>query len=271
MLSDMVWPAVYLSQTLWKFWFLVIGTIIIETFVIKYFLRFNWKKAFMASFIGNCVSGFVGTFIMVWGMLFWHLIVDQFVNGTFNLINWIATYVLMCLGSVFLEALAIKLIYKEKIKRLFVPMLTGNFLSYVFIAYVMFTATKPDSEGKTAKTLRFLPGKRQFVLLDDTKMNIDTSFIMVSFDKNGKNLNGIKLLGYNLTIPFNKEKRNSFQFDFRIPGETFSGGIDDTVKVLHFIGLTDEYKIVLEQKNPDTSYGWKKPIVTDTLIFRRID
>jgi hypothetical protein len=97
------------------------------------------EKIFFSSLIGNCVSGFIGTFIMTFAMLFWHLIVDTFVNGTFNTINWVATYVLMCFGSVFLETLTIKIIYKEPIKKLFLPMLTGNLLSYAFIAYFMVT------------------------------------------------------------------------------------------------------------------------------------
>lgn len=43
----MVWPALYVSETFWKFWFLVIGTIVIELFVIKYFLKFSWKNLFL--------------------------------------------------------------------------------------------------------------------------------------------------------------------------------------------------------------------------------
>jgi|SRR5579871_4513653 len=136
-LLDMVWPALYVSATFWKFWFLVIGTIVIELFVIKYFLKFSWKKSFFISLIGNCVSGFIGTFLMTFAMIFWHLIADRLLNGTFNNTNWVATYILMCLGSVFLETLAIKLIYKIPIKKLFLPMLTGNLLSYIFIAYFM--------------------------------------------------------------------------------------------------------------------------------------
>jgi len=135
----MVWPALYVSETFWKFWFLVIGTIVIELFVIKYFLKFSWTKSFFVSLIGNCVSGFIGTSLMTFAMLFWHLIVDNFVKGTFNTFNWVATYILMCFGSVFLETLTIRIIYKEPIKRLFVPMLTGNLLSYIFIAYFMTT------------------------------------------------------------------------------------------------------------------------------------
>jgi len=270
-LLDMVWPAIYVSQALWKFWFLVIGTIVIETFVIRYFLKFDWKKSLIASSIGNCVSGFVGTFIMVWAMLFWHLVADNFVpHGTFGIVNWIATYILMCLGSVFLEALTIKLIYKENIKRLFLPMLTGNFLSYAFIAYAMFTAAGTNPKQKKAEIIKFLPNKQEFILLDSSRMHIDTSSIRVSIGKDGKRLNDTAWLGYDLHIPFTKQKQNSSQFDFRVAKDDKSAGIDDKFKDMFFAVLQNEYQVLMEQKNPDTSLGWRKPIVTDTLVFKRI-
>jgi hypothetical protein len=271
-LLDMVWPALYVSQTFWKFWFLIIGTILVETFVIRWFLKFSWKKSFIASLIGNSVSGIIGTFIMVWAMLFWHLVADNFVpNGTFGIVNWIATYILMCLGSVLLETIAIKLFYKEKIKQLFLPMFTGNFLSYAFIAYVMFTATNADPDEKRAELVKFLPDKLKFVLLDGSKMKIDTSRMRISYDKNGRLLNDLKSSGYDLNILFKKQNANDFQFDFRSLDTTnHSGGIDNTSKMIHFEKFEKEYKILLEQKNSDTSVGWEKPMVTDTLVFKRI-
>jgi hypothetical protein len=270
-LLDMVWPAIYVSESLSKFWFLVIGTIILELFVIKYFLKFSWTKSFIASVVGNCVSGFVGTFVMVWAMLFWHLLADRFVpHATFDIINWVATYVLMCLGSVFLETLTISIIYKEKIKRLFLPMLTGNFLSYAFIAFVMITATDKDPDEVRAEEIKYLPTKQQFILLDSSSLQFDTATIRVSFDKDNKRLNDTKSLNYVMVIPFKKQQENSFQFDLILPNEKYSGGIEENSKNIHFTNLADKYLVLLEQKNPDTSLGWIKPIITDTLIFKRI-
>ena len=114
----MVWPAIYVVDEVGRFWYLVIATIVIETFTIKVFLNYSWAKSSLASVIGNLVSGLIGTFVMMWAMLIWHLLADQFVpDATFDLINWVATYVLMCLGSVFLETLTIKIIFKEPITR----------------------------------------------------------------------------------------------------------------------------------------------------------
>lgn len=268
---DMVWPAIFVSTTFYKFWYLVIGTIIIETFVIKLFLKFDWKKSIIASIVGNCVSGFIGTFIMIWAMLFWHLVADNFVpHGTFSTTNWVATFVLMCLGSVLLETLAIKILYKKKIKKLFLPMLTGNFLSYLFIAYSMITTSNADIEEKLIQKVKYLPNKQNFILLNKSKLFIDTSIIKIAIDKNGKEINSGKSIGYYLTILFKKENKNDFQFEFKILGNQFTNGITDSSQEVHLNELKNEIKVLIEQKNPDTSLGWQKPIITDTLIFKRI-
>lgn len=270
-LLNVVWPALYVSEELWRFWFLVIGTILIETFVIKIFLKFSLTKSIIASIVGNCVSGFIGTFVMMWAMLLWHLIIDRLTQGTFANVNWIATFILMCLGSVFLETLTIKRIYKEKIKRLFFPMLIGNFLTYGFIAYVMLTKTDKDPDEARAEQIKYVADKSNFVLLDNSQMKIDTALIKVSYDKNNEILNEKKRWGhrYNLYIPFKKQVENSFQFELRLLGEEYSGGINDNSKDLHLNTLKDTIKVLLEQKNADTSLGWTKPIITDTINFTK--
>ena len=268
-LLDMVWPALYVSETFWRFWFLIIGTIVIETFVIKFFLKFSWSKSFLISLIGNSVSGIIGTFVMMWAMLLWHAAVDNFVpKATFDPINWVATYILMCIGSVFLETLTIKLLFKESIKRLFLPMLTGNVLSYSFIAFVMITGYNIDNTVTRAEDIKYLSNKQHFTLLDSSTMKIDTATMRLSFDKNNKCLNDS--IGYILNIPFQKQDENSFQFNFTIQGDSYDAGIGDKGKTFHFSKLQDTYQILLEQKNSDKSIGWMKPIITDTIVFRRI-
>ena len=145
-LLNLIWPAIYVSETFLQFWFIILGTIIIEFFVIKSYLKFSWRKSLYITLIGNFVSMFIGTFIMTFAMFFWHLSIEIFEPiKTFGVFNWIATFLLMFLGSVFLETLVIRLIYKEKIKRLLLPMLTGNFLSYVFIAIIVLATSDKNA------------------------------------------------------------------------------------------------------------------------------
>ena len=142
-LANMAWPALYVSSELGKFWYLVFVTISIEAIALKILIKFSWTKSLVSSTIGNLVSGLVGTIIMIFMMVFWHALFDKLApQATFDIINWVATYILMCLGSVAIEVLAIKLIYKESFKRLFLPLFIGNLLTYVFIACSMAVRAK---------------------------------------------------------------------------------------------------------------------------------
>lgn len=260
----MVWPAIYIYDEVWRFWFLVFATIAIETLIIMAILKYSLQKSFLASLIGNLVSGLVGTFVMMWAILFWHLLADNFVpHATFDIINWVATYLLMCLGSVFIETLTVKLIFKDTIKKLFFPLLIGNLLTYGFIAYSMATKTDKDPREIRSELLSYSPVPNSFKLLDSTKLVIFTAKTQISYDKDSKILN----TNYPFEILFEKEKPENFQFELRLPGNEYAGGIENGRKLIQLDRLTDTIKIVLEQKNPDPDKGWTAPIITDTIKF----
>lgn len=138
LLLNMIWPASFVVSEMEVFWYLVFGTIIIETILVKLILKVPWYRAGLMSVVGNCISGFVGTQLMWIGMLFWHLLVDWFVAETFNPFNWVMTFVLMCAGSVWLEAKTIRVLFKADKGLVFRAMAIGNILSYIFIAVQMF-------------------------------------------------------------------------------------------------------------------------------------
>lgn len=260
----MVWPAIYVYDEVWRFWFLVFVTIVIETFTIMAMLKYSLKKSLIASVVGNLVSGLVGTFVMMWAMLIWHLLADNFVpHATFDIINWVATYILMCLGSVFIETLTIKLIFKDTIKRLFIPLVIGNLLTYSFIAYTMATGTDKDSKETRTEQVLYSPVPSKFTLLDSTKLLIFSAKTEISFDKDDKLLNKT----YPLEILFEKEKSENYQFELRLLGNDYEGGIENGRKLIQLDKLTDTIQIVLIQKNADPDKGWTAPIYTDTIKF----
>lgn len=133
-LLNVVWPALYVSENLLHFWYLILVTVLIEALILKRFFEITTKQAFLYSIIGNIISGVAGTYILAFPMIAWHYAFDEVIPGaTFGAINWIATYILMFLGSVLIETLAIKLISKKKFKELILPLSIGNLLTYIFI------------------------------------------------------------------------------------------------------------------------------------------
>lgn len=261
---NMVWPAIYVYDEIWRFWFLVFITIVIETFTIMAMLKHSLQKSIIASIVGNLVSGFIGTFVMMWAMIFWHLIADNFVpHATFDIINWVATYILMCLGSVLIETITIKLIFKETLKRLFIPLLIGNLLTYGFIAYSMITKSDNDPKEKRTEQVLYSPTVSNFILLDSAKLQISPVKVKISYDENDKILN----TNYPFIIHFKKNKPENFQFELRLSGNEDAGGIELDKKTLQLDKLSDTIFIVMEQKNPDPNKGWTSPIITDTIKY----
>lgn len=267
-LLNVIWPAIYVSQTFWKFWYLIIATIVIELVVLRLLLRFSWKKALFASIIGNLVSGIAGTFVMMFGMLGWHAVADHFLQGTFSYVNWVMTYLLMCVGSVLIETKTVSLIYKVSLKKLFLPMLTGNLLTYIFIAFAMKASAKEADIVKKERIL-FLGDKKQFTLLDSTILTIDTAFIEIWYNKNGERVDNAKPK-YRLQVPFTKEKPDEYTAAFRLIDEKSSGAIYNNAQQIFVQRIEKEYQLVLEEKYPDPNVGWKVPLETDTITLKRL-
>jgi len=132
--ADIVWPAIYVADSHFHFWLLLVFGLFIEALIFFWVLKMPFRKALAISTIVNLISSTVGSFLMVLSMLGWHLVVDNFVNGTFAPFNLAATLILMYFGSACIEALAIKIIWKYKFVTIIPIFLLGNLLSYIPIA-----------------------------------------------------------------------------------------------------------------------------------------
>ena len=126
------------------------------------------------------------------------------------------------------------------------------------------------TNGSTVST--YLPDKYKFNLLDGTTLNLDTAWTEVSFSHN----NNIRMLdsanGFHFSIPFKKETPESFTFTFSLAdksNQSFTNGSGEKLIQLCPKHLYDEMKVLLEQKDPDTSKGWTHTIITDTITFKR--
>ena len=260
---NVVWPAIYVTEEIQSFWFLVFITIAIEALSLMALAKFRAKKAIIIASVGNVVSGMIGTFVMMWLLLFWHLAVDNFLTGaTFDPINWHATFILMCIGSVVLEALSIKLFFSESFRKLFIPLLLGNIMTYSFIAYKMSTDTQLNSDDKVQQ-IYYAPYPNNLTLLDNSSLVIYTAKIEYSEAKRKDN----PYYEYPLELIFQQENPESFILDFTATGAINSEGIEQNRKLLRFTELADTIEVFLKQKNPDPEIGWENPIVSDTILF----
>jgi hypothetical protein len=133
--------------------------------------------------------------------------------------------------------------------------------------------TEEEAEKNGSAVVNYIPNKYSFALLDGTTLIIDTAWTEESFTyHNGKRVIDPSY-GYHLSIPFKKKIPTSFTFNFSLADKTneeFTNGIGDNLCQLCPTTLFDEMKVLLEQKDPDTSKGWTNPIILDTIVFRRL-
>ncbi len=106
-------------------------------------------------------------------------------------------------------------------------------------------------------------------------MQTDTAWAEESFTyKNGKRIID-NTDGFNFAVPVKNDSIANFTFTFSLLDSinqmfTNPGPEQDGLCHLRPIKLFDEMKIVLEQKDTDTSKGWLNTIITDTITFRRL-
>ncbi|HLK28303.1 MAG TPA: hypothetical protein VKT28_06965 [Puia sp.] len=120
----------------------------------------------------------------------------------------------------------------------------------------------------------YKPDKFQMQLLDSSIIKIDTGWAeaMWSYDKNGQPIIA-EQAGYNFVIPIVKQEFEKFLFIFTLAdtsNRASPNGIEEFRCVLNPKRLSDTFNILLEQKNPDTTYGWTKPLIYDTIKFFKI-
>lgn len=268
-LLNVIWPAIYVHQTYWKFWYLILVTIFIEFIALQLTLGFSWKKAFSASLIGNLVSGLAGTPLLMFGMIGWHAIADPFLQGTFSYVNWAITYLFMCLGSVLIETTTVSLVYSINVKKLFPPMLIGNLLTYIIIAFFVTVSDKEDEFVRKERVL-FISDKEKFTLLDNTNLTIDTAYIETWYNKSNVRIDNANP-SYRLQIPFHQNKHDAHNIWFNILEEGKSSGIANNAQQIFVDSIKESYQIVMEQKNPNPDIGWKEPIHRDSFKLIRIN
>lgn len=134
--------------------------------------------------------------------------------------------------------------------------------------------TKEKAKKNGAEIVKYLPNKNTFELIDSTTLKIDTAWTEMSFTyKNGERVYDSRF-GYIFNVPFQKEVPNSFTFSFELldkSNQEFTNGIREDKCELRPKILKDTVKIILEQKNPQEEVGWISPIITDTILFRKIN
>ncbi len=138
--ANIIWPALFIGQSILSSWFLIIVSIIIEGLFFKIYIKdISYQSAMILSFIGNTVSTIIGIIFIPIAMLGWHVVFDFILGATFNPVNIAASYMIMFAGSCLVEFFILKFWFKYTKKDLLTPILIGNFTTYVLASMYQFS------------------------------------------------------------------------------------------------------------------------------------
>jgi hypothetical protein len=131
--------------------------------------------------------------------------------------------------------------------------------------------TKSQSRSKDLYQATYIPERFTFRLLDNSLIQIDTAWAELPWTY-GKDAVPIvkKSSGYRIIIPIKKQEFEKFIFIFSLADSNnrhSTNGIEPDRCVVWPKTLKDTIAILLEEKSPDTLYGWRKSVITDTTKF----
>src|SRR4030042_2411684 len=124
------WPALYVIGSHFRFWYIVILSLLLEAGVLSWRLKIKLIKALLMSFVVNLFSATVGIYLLAIGMQGWDTIAPAFAIGYLGSFNQVSTIFIMLFSSAFLETMMARLIWKYEMKKSFAVFVLGNCLSY---------------------------------------------------------------------------------------------------------------------------------------------
>lgn len=134
--ANVIWPTLYVTDSHFRFWYIIIICILLEAIVLKRWTISSTKQALLVSLVVNVFSATVGFFLLSFVLV----ALDIIMNNLFSIttINNNNTIPSMLIGSILIETLVAKIIWKYPLKKTFLIFMLGNIISYGFIAIDLF-------------------------------------------------------------------------------------------------------------------------------------
>jgi hypothetical protein len=134
--ADVVWPAL-LTESKISSVPIIILSLVIEFFVLKWLFKLNIKNTILYTFVVNLASTLLGCFLRPLSGILYEFSLGEIINtlfnwGTFNPVAWVFVPIIGSVVSTFIELSTIRIIWKHKFQK-------RNFF-YLYLANLATTA-----------------------------------------------------------------------------------------------------------------------------------
>jgi hypothetical protein len=148
MISDVVWPSLYLTESM-SAWLCIAPGVVIEGLIFWRIGKMIWWKALIGAFIANGASTLLGIILLlpmigIWLEVLANLTYKSWLHlGTFNLLTWILTWLAATLVNTAIEVVSIWMCCLTNWSRRFIiSVLIANAVSVAIATAVLFYLPK---------------------------------------------------------------------------------------------------------------------------------
>ena len=189
-------------------------------------------------------------------------------NEKLEILTIIITFTVALIVISIIEIYICKLVLKSELNKKYCYLL---FVLNIFIySYILFSYyPKPYVDKNILSYNRYLyqPNKTELRLFDNSIVKIDIACSSENIYKTSQ-IN----YDYVFRIPIKQIGTDRMLYSFIILDKTLDNGSseeDKNCKTISINKLQNIIKVAFVQRNPNPNIGWKKPIVTDTIVFRK--
>ena len=142
MIADVVWPSLYLTESL-SAWHCIAISVVIEGVIFWRLARMRWWQALIGTIVANGASTLVGVILLLPLVGLWlealanYTYNDRLHLGTFNLLTWKLTGLLATLVNTLIESLVMWMCgLSDWTRRFVISVFIANFIT-VTMAYIL--------------------------------------------------------------------------------------------------------------------------------------
>lgn len=181
----------------------------------------------------------------------------------------IISFILSFIFATFLQVILYNLLSKSKLPKSYLKLICFlNLISLSILLISFYPKSYVNKNIKSYERVLFLPNKFELKLFDNSIVKIDSAC-------SSKNIytHDSKDFSYEFRVPIIQKGTDRMLYSFRLLDKSLEiggSGEDENCKSISIKSIENEIVAVFVQKNPDPNIGWKKEIITDTIIFRKV-
>jgi len=189
-------------------------------------------------------------------------------NEKSEFLTIIITFAIALIVISMIEIYISKLILKSELNKKYCYLLfVLNTLLYSYIFLSFYPKSYVDKNILSYNRYIYEPDKTELKLFDNSIVKIDNACSSENIYKTNQSNSS-----FNFRIPIRQIGTNRMLYSFKILDKSLeygSSGESENCKEISINKLENIIKVGFEQKNLNPNIGWKKPITTDTIIFRK--